>query len=39
MALKQKMLYTVVVTRASSGIHVYGDFSEEGRINIDTSFD
>ena len=35
---KQKMLYTAV-TRASLGIHVYGDFSEEGRINIDTLFD
>ena len=35
---KQKMLYTAV-TRASSSIHVYGDFSEEGRINLDTLFD
>ena len=35
---KQKMLYTAV-TRASSGIHVYGDFSEANKIDIDTLFD
>ncbi len=35
---KQKMLYTAV-TRASLSIHVYGDFSEENRINLDTLFD
>ena len=35
---KQKMLYTAV-TRASSSIHVYGDFSEDNRINLDTLFD
>ena len=35
---KQKMLYTAV-TRASSSIHVYGDFSEDNRINLDTLFE
>ena len=35
---KQKMLYTAV-TRASLSISVYGDFSEEGRIDINTLFD
>lgn len=36
--IKQKMLYTAV-SRASLSIHVYGDFSEEGRIDINTLFD
>lgn len=36
--IKQKMLYTAV-TRASLSISVYGDFSEEGRIDISTLFD
>jgi len=35
---KQKMLYTAV-TRASLSLSVYGDFSEEGRIDINTLFD